>query len=235
MNNTDWKRPVTADGQIDVRVGDVWSVKNGPPYKGTVKTLPDPQALELAMQTSYHGLQVTTVPELGALVSRDGVPWDVPEDKRKGRWVHDVVDGEYIINPASKVYRPDTAGHLTMLAVESFPVWLPDAATPAEPVTPAEPQPGERWEGNGMVYLPIHDGNGLLRYTMPYGTTYLPHAHGEPNFAGYYYPAHGDKASAIRSDSLRYRNPHTGKCSTRYSPGDEIVRPTHVCFVKEAE
>lgn len=234
MENTDWKRPVTADGQIDVRVGDVWNDLHG----GIVRIV----AIhgDLVWDGSIYTAHRDCMKQL---VSRDGVPWDVPENLRKGRWItkDEDLSGQFAYDLFLPGWRGLRGGALQNGSAvwdgTDGLFWLPDAATPAEPVPPAEPQPGERWEDGRLVYRPIHDDNdGMLRYTIPNGTSwYLHNAHFGRNFAGYYYPAHGGKASAIRSDSLRYRNPHTGKCSTRYSPGDEIVRPTHVCFVKEAE
>ena len=235
MDATNWQRPVDADGKLDLRLEDRWTVKKGPPPAGIVKSLPCGACGEIAMLTEKHGLQVTTVHELGALESRNGIAWTVPEDKRKGRWVmawernfasHALYVPGLIAAPTD---RPAHCSADTM-------VWSPDFVVAPEPVWMDAPEPGKQWERDVLVYRPIHDGDGILRYRMPNGASLFLHsANGATDFVGYYYPAHNGKAAAIRCDDMRYRNPLNGKCSTRYSPGDEIVRPTHVCFKKGGE
>jgi hypothetical protein len=128
MDATNWQRPVDADGKLDLRLDDRWTVKNGPPHSGIVKSLPCGACGEIAMLTEKHGLQVTTVHELGSLESRNGIAWDVPEDKRTGRWVK--TDG---LLPGVKCLMPGRQISMVGDLRDGSMVWLPDAVAP-EPV-----------------------------------------------------------------------------------------------------
>ena len=130
-NNTDWQRPVTAEGKLDVRVGTEY-------WEGTHQRKMRIVAVdgEWAWVVSPACAKRQTVPfdELARLIYREGILWDVPGDKRKGRWVNlnTTPDGSRCLWPGGK--------DITSLSTND-PVWLPDAepvATP-EPVLPPRP------------------------------------------------------------------------------------------------
>jgi hypothetical protein len=117
--DTDWQRPVTADGTLDVRVGDEWTLVRG----GCAKV----RAIDggmVWMQTSASVYFTAGVVELGALTSRSGLAWDVPGDKRKGRWV------QRIDPRGMRLYFYPERG----FAEYGDMIWLPDAVAAPEPV-----------------------------------------------------------------------------------------------------
>ena len=221
MDATNWQRPVDADGKLDLRLEDRWTVKKGPPPAGIVKSLPCGACGEIAMLTEKHGLQVTTMHELGALISRRGIAWDVPADKRAGRWVASVTLGADEMNRA---YFDDPTDRM---------VWLPDAVAP-EPVRMDAPEPGKHWENGGLVYRPIHDGDGILRYKMPNGASLFLHsANGATDFVGYYFGDRGIRnVSALYVETTKRGQRQT---TNRWKPGVDVERPSHVVFKQGGE
>jgi hypothetical protein len=117
MEATNWQRPVDADGNLDVRVGDDLNVGLHCPVR--------------VLATYEQFIWCTTLMNMGppilrrhgdviALIERNGKR-DVPEDKRTGRWVASVT---LDANEMNRAYFNDPMDRM---------VWLPDAVAP-EPV-----------------------------------------------------------------------------------------------------
>jgi hypothetical protein len=144
MEMTDWQVPVTASGEKDVRVGDVWESDSGnsleivaPPRTN------DYEQIEIAGWTvdgdGYTGLFVE---HLTRLISRDGVPWeDVPENCRKGRWLPNG-GSEYL-------HHMNDLGGKCFYPGEGCPdmVWIPDA-----PAKPASAECQEQYDGEVLCH-----------------------------------------------------------------------------------
>lgn len=234
MESTNWMQPVTADGNLDVRVGDVWDVKRGPPHIAEVMTLSRGPSQEIACWTEKHGIQVTTIHELGSLASRNGIAWYVPEDKRKGRWVN---ARHQPFTSDATWYQPGKIDPVEMPAAGML--WLPDGVATPEPVRMDAPPAGERWEHGGLVYLPIFADDGYLQFHRPgKWSSGIDTACNHPNLIGYYFPYDG----AIRNSlDPRYQSPNAAvpkrpnKSEPRYSHGDIVLRPSHVVMRKDGE
>ena len=126
MEATNWQRPVGADGNLDVRVGDVWEFESEGKREiaSPVRMRSSDGKLEVCY-FSWDGYHPRMVDDLLTLVSRNDTPWTVPEDKRKGRWVHtkDMSNdelGRFMQQPGGE-YRYGMA-------------WLPDAPAAPEAV-----------------------------------------------------------------------------------------------------
>lgn len=214
-NGTNWQRPEDEDGRPDVWVGDVWDWWSSENSYSVVAVNGEYVWTKGRLTLHHNGL--------ARLVSRNGIPWDVPEGKRKGRWVHTIdCDNKEIgraMYPSGKV--------------EYGLVWLPDA----EPEKPTSPVAGERWEDERFVYMPILDQphGKLYAYESPVDghKRELHTASNSHLFVGYYYDEY---QRGIRSAPVLYvetpprGNPHV--CG-RWKEQSRIVRPTHVVFMKE--
>jgi len=226
MEATNWQRPVTEDGKLDVRAGDVWEWCHPPVHGGWhILAVDVRDGADVAWVERNKMWRTVHFKDMTALASRNDISWDVPEDKRKGQWV--CPHGYSVLLKGQVFYPGDSVDGMA---------WLPDAPAAPEPVRMDAPEPGKCWECDKMVYRPIHDGDGTLRYLMPNGTSRFVHyAHGETHFVGYYYAHDG----SIRNDSVRYQSAkpsgHRNPSEPRYSPGDIVHRPSHVVFKKGGE
>ena len=226
-NNTDWQRPVTAEGRLDVRMGDVWrvAVAGG--------SLPFP-IFNVNGWLAWDGCaSIANIKNMQHLISRNDTPWDVPGDKRKGRWVNlnTTPDGSRCLWPGGRI----------PLMPANTPVWLPDAepvATP-EPVRMDAPPAGVRWEHGGLVYLPIavtSSGEAMtFRRRARSGWELLHMATIAPDFVGYYYPAYQQAPAEIRTEARMYRNRFNSRCRIYPTGGGEVEVPSHVVMTTDSE
>lgn len=141
IDNTNWQRPVTADGKLDVRVGDMW--ENALGHRGCVIALDQG---EYIVRTSIGDVQpwadkpAVEWHRIVSLVSRKGIAWDVPGDKRKGKWVQAwerSFSSLPICIPGVKFDPKDRAAH----CAGEVMLWSPDAVSAPEPVRMDQPTP----------------------------------------------------------------------------------------------
>lgn len=214
MDLTNWKIPPTADGKTpDVRAGDEWRINPaGRTYAicGAMRV----DAIgrrEVAGWAEEVGYNCIAVCNLAALISRAGIPWNVPEAERKGRWMA----REEVPIEAMR-FIPGDKGDMC---------WVPSKRDRTSPSA------GEVWRKDGLVYLPIMEGSLRIGIETPKaGFWGLGDAPSIPGFAGYSFPT--KDRHAICSGSVLYMDAE-GDLHVSMRSDYTIVRATHVVIAEE--